>query len=216
MRSVGTDVDPKRRAAWRKRALRSVGTDVDPKRRASRRKRALRSVGTNVDPRRRAKRAMAAVVGVGLLVACGAGSPGPAAPDAEVVAVVDGDTISVRSDGVDEQVRLIGIDTPEVAHHGNPAECHGPEASARLAELLAPGTVVRLRRDQEARDAYGRLLAYVISADGTVVNLQLVAEGHARPLAIPPNLLLADAVAEAAAGAQRAGLGLWSRCRPGG
>ncbi len=146
------------------------------------------------------------------LAGCGPPTPGPAPPSAEVVSVVDGDTITVRTGGREEHVRFIGIDTPEVAHHGQAAECHGPEASARVAELLAPGTVVRLRRDEEARDAYGRLLAYVIGPDGTIVNLQLAAEGHARPLAIAPNLLLSDAVAEAAGAAERAGLGLWGRC----
>ncbi len=192
--------------------MRSVGTDVDPKRRASRRKRALRSVGTNVDPRRRAKRAMAAVVGVGLLVACGAGSPGPAAPDAEVVAVVDGDTISVRSDGVDEQVRLIGIDTPEVAHHGQPGECFGAEAAARLAELIPVGTTVRMARDVEARDIYGRLLAYVFAPDGTLVNMQLAREGLAAELSIAPNLTLVDAIATAVGEARKARLGMWEHC----
>ena len=47
-----------------------------------------------------------------------------------------------------------------------PVMCFGPEASAETHRLLPAGTPVRLVRDVEARDAYGRLLAYVYRADG--------------------------------------------------
>lgn len=150
-----------------------------------------------------------------LASSCAPPAPGPIPPNASVVEIVDGDTIVVRSGDQEIDVRLLGIDTPEVAHHGNPDECGGPEAAARLAAMVPPGTLVQLARDQEARDIYGRLLAYVIrSSDGTVVNVSLAAEGHARPLAIAPNLMLADQVAAAADDAQRNGLGIWAACDP--
>lgn len=147
------------------------------------------------------------------LTGCAPPRSGPLPPQAAVVDVIDGDTLVVRSGHEDHTVRLLGIDTPEVAHHGNPDECGGPEAAERLRALLPPGTSVQLARDLQPRDAYGRLLAYVIrSADGTVVNLQLAAEGHAEPLSIAPNRALADPIAEAAADARRAGAGLWGAC----
>ncbi len=144
--------------------------------------------------------------------ACAPPPAGPAAPQAEVIEVIDGDTVVFRTGTSTEHVRLIGIDTPEIAHHGNTADCFGLEAAQRTAELLPVGTVVRLARDIEARDIYDRLLAYVMTADGTMVNLQLAAEGYARPLSIAPNVTVADHFVEAAASAEDAGIGLWASC----
>ncbi|MFN3218242.1 MAG: thermonuclease family protein [Acidimicrobiales bacterium] len=128
--------------------------------------------------------------------------------------MTDGDTIVVRSGPHTEPVRLLGIDTPEVAHHGRRAECFGPEASERTAELLPVGATVRLDLDVEARDAYDRVLAYVTTAEGVIVNLALAAEGFATPLAISPNYALADAIAGLSRDAAAQGLGLWGACPP--
>ncbi|MCD9623571.1 thermonuclease family protein [Rhabdothermincola salaria] len=130
-----------------------------------------------------------------------------------VVGVVDGDTIRVSIDGRTDDVRLLGIDTPETVHPTRPVECFGPEASARTHDLLAPGTAVVLERDTEERDHYGRLLAYVVRADdGLFVNLALVREGLAEVLTIAPNVAHTDAFLSAAAEARREGRGLWSAC----
>ena len=133
--------------------------------------------------------------------------------NATVERVVDGDTIVVDIDGHRETVRLIGINTPETVKPNSPVECYGPEASKRTKELLPPGTPVRLERDIEARDVYGRLLAYVQRAtDGMFVNLELVEEGDAVLLTFPPNTAHTDAFVAAAGAAERAGVGLWSAC----
>ena len=133
--------------------------------------------------------------------------------NATVERVVDGDTIVVDIDGHRETVRLIGINTPETVKPNSPVECYGPEASKRTKELLPPGTPVRLERDIEARDVYGRLLAYVRrAADGMFVNLELVEEGDAVLLTFPPNTAHTDEFVNAASTAERAGLGLWSAC----
>src|SRR3546814_5335573 len=105
-----------------------------------------------------------------------------------VVRSVDGDTLVVDVGGSREDVRLIGIDTPESVARDRPVECFGPEAKEHMAELLPAGTAVRLERDVEARDRYGRLLAYVIRADDELfVNLALVAEGFAETNQYRPN-----------------------------
>jgi len=130
-----------------------------------------------------------------------------------VVRVVDGDTISVRLAGRVEKVRLIGIDTPESVKPGTPVQCFALEASARAKALLPPKTAVRLVRDTEARDRYGRLLAYVYrSTDGLFVNLALAREGFAVAYPFPPNLAHGVELAAAADSARRADLGLWQRC----
>jgi micrococcal nuclease len=158
---------------------------------------------------------VAVVVAAGLVLATRGGAAGPTfgPGEAEVVRVVDGDTIVVRVTGGEERVRLIGVDTPESVDPRRPVECFGKEAAARTAELLPAGTAVRLERDVEARDRYDRLLAYVYRADdGTFVNRALLEDGYAQPLTIPPNVAHAADFAAAARTAREAGAGLWSSC----
>ena len=126
--------------------------------------------------------------------------------------VVDGDTVDVRIAGRTERVRLIGINTPETKDPRRPVECYGPEASALTTLLLPAGTGVRLERDAEARDDYGRLLAYVRRSDGLFVNLELARQGAAVVLSIRPNTAYAAVIAAAADEARRARRGLWGAC----
>jgi micrococcal nuclease len=110
-------------------------------------------------------------------------------------------------------VRLIGIDTPETVDPRRPVGCYGQEASARTKELLPPGTVVELVRDTEERDRYGRLLAYVHRArDGRFVNLELLRDGSAQLLTIPPNVAHTIELRTAERAARAEGRGLWSAC----
>ena len=130
---------------------------------------------------------------------------------ARVLRVVDGDTISVRIGGRTERVRYIGIDTPESVKPNTPVQCYAERAAAANAALVA-GREVKLVRDAEARDKYGRLLAYVYREDGSFVNATLVREGYARTLTIPPNVAHASEFARLARAARVAGRGLWSAC----
>jgi micrococcal nuclease len=152
-----------------------------------------------------------AVVAGGWVAACG---PSTASTDVGTVEhVVDGDTVVVRLGGRRVTIRLLGIDTPEVVAPGRPIGCFGPEASARTKALLPAGTAVRLERDVEGRDAYGRVLAYVYRLpDGLFVNLDLVSGGYAATLRFPPNTAHAAELADALAAARRAGAGLWGAC----
>ena len=119
----------------------------------------------------------------------------------------------MRAGGREIDVRLLGIDTPETKKPGSPVECFGPEASAHLAELVPVSTAVRLLRDVEARDVYGRFLAYLFrAADGRFVNLTMAEDGYAKALSIPPNTTFSADVARAVADAKRARRGLWGAC----
>lgn len=130
-----------------------------------------------------------------------------------VVGVVDGDTVVIDLAGTEEIVRLLGIDTPETVHPDRPPECFGSEASSRMALLLPPGTAVLVQRDVEARDRYGRLLAYVERlSDGLAVNASMVERGFASSLHISPNDGLRRELAAAESRARAAALGLWSAC----
>jgi micrococcal nuclease len=133
----------------------------------------------------------------------------PAESD-EVVRVVDGDTVVLRSAG---KSRLIGVDTPEVF---GGQECFGREASAFAERLLPRGLRVRAERDVEERDRYGRALIYLRLPDGRSFNELLVSEGFAVPLTIPPNVRHAERFRGLARQARARAAGLWSSRSCGG
>jgi len=140
-------------------------------------------------------------------------SPADAPGHAVVVSVIDGDTIVVSLAGRHEHVRLIGVDTPETVDPRKPVACFGPQASAFTKHLLVAGTVVRLERDPESRDVYGRLLAYVYrEPDELFVNLELARQGMADVLPITPNITHADTFRAAVDDARAAKRGLWAAC----
>jgi micrococcal nuclease len=154
---------------------------------------------------------LAAAAVVPRLHASGGASGGPSR--SVITRVVDGDTIHVSIGGSDETVRLIGINTPETVDPRTPVECFGPEASRHTKALLPKGTEVRLVRDVEARDKYGRLLAYVYKvADGTFVNLELARDGFADLLTFPPNVAHVADFTTAVQQARTARRGLWAAC----
>jgi len=129
---------------------------------------------------------------------------------AVVTRVVDGDTVEVDVDGREEDLRYIGVDTPESVKPDAPVECFGVEASDFNKELVE-GETVRIVYDAERRDVYERLLAYVYVGD-TFVNAELVRRGYATTLTIAPNDRYAGMFARLEREASAAGRGLWSEC----
>jgi micrococcal nuclease len=138
--------------------------------------------------------------------------PGPPSASAYVVRAVDGDTIEVRLDGRLEDVRYIGVDTPETVKPDTPVQCFGPRASA-FDHHRVEGRTVRLVFGVEPHDIYGRLLAYVYLGR-RFVNAMLVQRGLARSLTIPPNDRFAPLFRRLESHAARAGRGLWGVCPP--
>jgi micrococcal nuclease len=131
---------------------------------------------------------------------------------ATVTRVVDGDTIEARIDDRVEDVRYIGVDTPETVKPDAPVQCYGPPAST-FNHHLVEGRPVRLVFGVERRDVYGRLLAYVYLGR-RFVNATLVRRGLARTLTIPPNDRFAPLFRRLELRAARAGRGLWGACPP--
>lgn len=144
----------------------------------------------------------------------GGSGPGTAAGGTgRVKRLVDGDTLDVALPSGTERIRLLGIDTPESVKPNTPVQCFAKEASKRLAALVPVNTRVRLVRDVEERDRYGRLLAYVYrQPDGLFVNLDLVRGGYARVLTYRPNVAHAPELEQAARSARRGSSGLWGSC----
>ena len=149
-----------------------------------------------------------------LISGCSNDSRDPSPIWGTVKHVVDGDTIDIAIGGNTERVRLIGVNTPETKHPTKGVECFGPEASAYTEKLLPVGTKLRIERDIEARDKYGRLLLYVYIANSNVfVNLDLVLKGFARPMVFEPNTAHKTDFAQAATQAELRNVGLWQACR---
>ena len=130
-----------------------------------------------------------------------------------VVRTVDGDTIQVRLASGVEKVRYIGIDTPEV-HHPTRGEEPGGRAATEVNRRLVGNRAVRLEPDVQARDRYGRLLAYVwvTGPEGAeiMVNAELVRLGYAAVLTVPPNVRHAELFRKLAAEAREQHRGLWA------
>ena len=140
---------------------------------------------------------------------------------AVVTRVVDGDTIEVEVTGRSEgpgvggarrgetyTIRLIGIDTPESVDPRRPVECFGKEASAATEALLA-GAEVRLVKDVEEQDRFGRLLRYVYLEE-EMANARLVVNGYAYAYTYPPNVRHAELFVALQRDARKHGRGLWS------
>jgi micrococcal nuclease len=140
------------------------------------------------------------------------GDEGAAEVRAYVVRAVDGDTIEVRIGERLEDVRYIGVDTPETVKPDTPVQCFGPRASS-FNHHLVERRWVRLAFGVERRDVYGRLLAYV-HLGPRFVNAILVRRGLARSLTIPPNDRFAPLFRRLELRAARAGRGLWGACPP--
>ena len=138
--------------------------------------------------------------------------PGSGSLTVRVARVIDGDTVEIEVDGDRDDVRYIGIDTPESVQPGEPVECFGVPASDANRRLVE-GRRVRLVFDAERRDTYGRLLAYVYLGRRQV-NAVLVRRGLARTLTIPPNDRFAPRLRRLERRAAIAGRGLWGACRP--
>ena len=129
---------------------------------------------------------------------------------AQVVRVIDGDTIVVEHSGAEHTVRYIGMDTPEPYRDGEPA-CYSAEATARNKELVS-GIQVVLVADVEDADKYGRLLRYVY-AQNILVNEVLVREGFATTMTIKPNTRMKDLFSQAEINARTERTGLWKECQ---
>ncbi|HSU80090.1 MAG TPA: thermonuclease family protein [Candidatus Angelobacter sp.] len=126
-----------------------------------------------------------------------------------VLQVVDGDTIKVNLNGREETVRVLLIDTPETHHPKLGIQPYGPEASAETNRLLDNKQVTLELAENQGRDKYGRLLAYLF-VGGESVEVDLLKKGLARvAYVIPPNTKYLKTYNLAEAIAKRARLGVW-------
>jgi len=154
---------------------------------------------------------------LGLLLAASASlaqATCPAPPDSAetgIRRVIDGDTL-VLADG--RHVRFIGIDAMELGHDGRQDQAYAAAARDRLKRLISQGGgKLRLRIGSEAYDEHGRTLAYLFVGNRDL-GLQLIREGLAVLVAVPPDLAHLPCYQDAEAQARNHHLGIWSQTSP--
>jgi endonuclease YncB( thermonuclease family) len=122
---------------------------------------------------------------------------------AVVAGVHDGDTLTVLNGEQSIRIRLCGIDGPEMN------QPFGDDARNFTAELALGTTVTVI---EEKMDRYGRLIAWVVLADGRNLNHEIVRAGFAwwyRQMS-PGNRILAELESDA----NQKGRGLWAAAEP--
>jgi micrococcal nuclease len=127
-----------------------------------------------------------------------------------VTRVVDGDTFWI-ADGTKKglKIRLIGVDAPESRNTGKKMkDPFGDDASAYLKKLIG-GKKVRLEYDVSRIDRYGRTLAYVYLENGLFVNADLVRNGYATVMTVPPNVRYQELFLKLSKKARDRKKGLW-------
>lgn len=137
-----------------------------------------------------------------------------------VVAVSDGDTITVKSSYGNINVRMFAIDAPEASCHGNSdAVCvENGQAGAKASKLylrnMVMGKDVTVLLGQGM--SHNRVVGTVL-ADGRDINLEMVKAGHAWHYKYYSKNQTADdkrAYTEAENNAKGLHLGLWDGDRP--
>jgi micrococcal nuclease len=117
------------------------------------------------------------------LVLAGSGETLQGPIPAEVLRVVDGDTLEVEAriwlgQGVQVSVRLRGIDTPELKGKCEAEREAAAKAKARLTQLVGDGEV---KLAEVGYDKFGgRVLARVSDSKGRDLAQALIADGLAR------------------------------------
>lgn len=124
-----------------------------------------------------------------------------------VVRISDGDSVSIVVNGRTEKIRLIGIDAPEMAQRP-----WGKKAKQHLEDIIDGSSgKVSVERDVVERDKYGRLLAYLRTGDGRLINELMLRDGYAVLYTFPPNVKYTEVFTAAQHEARDKKLGIWSR-----
>jgi micrococcal nuclease len=128
-----------------------------------------------------------------------------------VIKVFDGDTFLVKIQGREEKVRLREIDAPEISTRKKKGQEPWGKRAKEFARSKVRNRTVRLEvEDQEERDEYGRILAYVFVGD-LFVNREMIRSGNAFFYAGPFLGRYSKELKKAEGEAREKGFGVWNR-----
>jgi endonuclease YncB( thermonuclease family) len=119
--------------------------------------------------------------------------------DVIVTSVADGDSFRAESLAGEIEVRLLGMNSPELD------ECHGQRAKEALVDLIE-GRTIGLATEPEL-DQFDRVLARAV-VNETYVNLQMVSDGHS--LVVTDGSTDRDTLLEAEQVARTGEIGMWA------
>jgi micrococcal nuclease len=129
----------------------------------------------------------------------------PSLQEARVIAVNDGDTVTLRMNGKEYRTRLVGIDGPEMGQ-----EPWGERSRQHLRKILKEaGWNVFVETDIRTHDKYNRLLVYLWDHNKRLINEQMLLDGYAVLFTIPPNTAYTDRFKRAQRIARERKLGIW-------
>lgn len=127
----------------------------------------------------------------------------------EVVALAPGPVIPVTEP---VQLRLLGIDAPEMHGADGLPECGAEAAKAELSQLAPHGGRLWIINDVQRQDNYGRYLVFAWTPSGVLVNAALAEAGVVKELFIRPNDGYLAELTEKFEEARAARRGLWGSC----
>lgn len=128
----------------------------------------------------------------------------------ELASIYDGDTLRLVGG---EKLRVIGINTPELAHKGRIAQPLA-EQSKQLAEHFLANyshNKLYIQRGVDTKDRYGRSLVHVYRGDGESLAAELLSKGLAWQVVVPDNTRHWQCYQQQEQQARRAGLGVWQQ-----
>ena len=124
--------------------------------------------------------------------------------------VKDGDSLVIESlvDGHTEEVRLLGIDTPEYSQ-----EPWGKRAREFVLSQITQGESLSIETAEPVRDKYGRLLAFVFYSENgekLLLNEEILEHGYAEIFILNKWNSYNQRLKEAEAKARELALNIWS------
>ncbi|WP_413171811.1 thermonuclease family protein [Anabaena azotica] len=149
-----------------------------------------------------------------LLVSCQAKSQSTnILAEVKIARVVSGQTLEVlgmaEQPNLISQVRLIGVDAPDSRQLP-----WGDDAKEMLEKLIdSPQKSIKLEFDLEAKDKFGRTLAYAWK-DQVFLNEQVLKQGYALFVARSPNHKYDNRLENAQQWARLMGKGIWNPEKP--
>ncbi len=126
-----------------------------------------------------------------------------------LISTHDGDTVRVSDHGREINIRLLGLDTPEIDQAPWGSRARQALCAALLSPLCVKGTKLSYEYDVQRKDKYKRDLAYVYNARGEMVNELLLKSGYAVVLILEPNIKHSTRLKDAEAHARKAKLAIW-------
>lgn len=123
-----------------------------------------------------------------------------------VARVLDGDTVVLDND---IRIRLLDINTPEIAHDGRSAEPYAYEAANALRRLVF-GQYVTIQTGPQKKDRYDRVLGHIFLPNGGWVNGTLVRDGYAHVYTFAENAVYAPELLAYEKQARESKRGLWA------